>query len=95
MSLKYTYPNLVTEWDLLTEDYTSSDDLLADALAQQPEPPCSLCKNFDLCSTQLLACKAFFGYIGQPSDKTTYRDWETMDRLPTSKIYLKCFKNED
>lgn len=67
----------------------------ADAIAQQPEPPCLLCKNFDLCSTQLLACKAFFGYIGQPSDKTTYRDWETMDRLPTSKIYLKCFKHED
>lgn len=68
---------------------------LEDAINAQPEPPCTDCNKFDLCATQKLACKAFFGYTMQPSSKEIYADWVKMGRKPDAKIFAKTFRQED
>lgn len=75
--------------------YEARKPSLGDAIQDQPPPPCDTCKNFALCASQELACRAFYGYTHQPVSKGTYFDWERMDRQPTAKIFAKVFKRTE
>lgn len=68
---------------------------VSEAIQDQPDPPCVDCKNFALCASQRLACRAFYGYTHQPVSKGIYFDWERMDRQPTAKIFAKVFRKDD
>jgi hypothetical protein len=73
---------------------------LALAIEKQPKPPCvdrgdgKPCEFYRRCATELLACRAFYAYTREPTDRKEYREWILMERAPTTAIYLKTYKAE-
>lgn len=68
------------------------------AIERQPKPPCvdtgagKACIHFRQCGSELLACRSFYAYTREPLERKEYKDWLTMEKTPSRKIYEKVYK---
>src|ERR1700730_18530528 len=68
------------------------------ALEKQPKPPCvdrgdgKPCEFYYRCGIERLACRSFFAYTREPLERKEYREWLSMEKLPSHEMYEKTYK---